>query len=106
MCRFKPQTLKIIGGAAFLLWFFTKGAKSVSGSIGGAVDLVTGISVGVVTGIGDAVGLPRVEVNACQLAKDSNDISGASLHGSAGDFLDWTFNKNKTGTLVVYAKLW
>jgi len=64
-----PSVYLIAGGAVALalLWAATKGAKGTGAAIvGGAVDLVDGALGEGVNTVGEAVGIPRTNVNECQ----------------------------------------
>lgn len=86
----------IAGGAlvAVLAYVLAGNGKKLGEAIGGgAVDLVNGVVGGAVTGIGEAVGIPKTEPSACERAKAAGDTWAASFDCPAGDFLNYWWNK-------------
>lgn len=66
-------------------------AGAVAAVVGTAGDVVTGTASGVVLGVGDIVGVPRTDLQACQLAIRSADNLAASQYCSAGVFARWQY---------------
>lgn len=58
--------------------------QAVGGAVGGAV---VGVAEGVVYGVGDAIGLPRTDVPACENAVQEGRWWDASFDCAAGDFI-------------------
>lgn len=92
----KPVTMAIAATAAavVLVYFATKAARAVSDAgpagIGAAVGAgVVNAGAGVVMGIGDAVGLPRTEMNACEQAMAEGRTWDASFLCPAPVFLKY-----------------
>lgn len=98
------NTYMLAGGIALgaLLYFKAKGDKGPDGYGGGgffqdvgaglgagAVDLVDDVLSGVVIGAGDAIGVPRVNKTACELAKEQGRTLDASFACPALDFLEY-----------------
>lgn len=54
---------------------------------GGAVDLAGGVVEGVGYGVGDAVGVPRTDIDECAKARADGRLWDASFSCPAGDFL-------------------
>lgn len=82
----------VVGGA--LLYVRINGAQKTGQSIGaGAVNLVDGAVTGVVTGIGERVGIPQTNTDKCAAAKAAGDSWGASFACPASDFLSYWWNK-------------
>jgi hypothetical protein len=97
-------TVYIIGGGAVLaalLYFQSKGDKGEDGYGGGffqdvgagigssAVHAVNNVLSGVAIGAGDALGVPRVNKTACELAKEQGRTLDASFACPALDFLSY-----------------
>lgn len=81
----------LIAGAAVgvaLLWAMRQGSAAKLGeSIGGAaVDLADGLVSGTVTTIGQAVGIPKTEVNRCEAAKAANNLWEVSRYCGVIDY--------------------
>lgn len=66
--------------------FFQETAADIAS---GAVEAVGGVATGAVLGIGDAVGVPRTSLNACELAIAEGRTWDASLACPAGRFIDY-----------------
>lgn len=85
----------IAGGAVALalLWFARQGASKAGQQAGLAVvDLADGVVTGVVTGIGDRVGIPRTDTNECAKAKADGRTWDASFVCPAGEFLKYLWS--------------
>lgn len=78
--------LVVAAGAA--LWWFTR--QGVATGVGEAVgSAVVDAGAGAVVGVGDAVGIPRTDVSACQRAIDAGNTWDASFACPALDFLKY-----------------
>jgi hypothetical protein len=92
----------VVGGVA--LWWLTgkdangkPRAQSLGEAAGTAVvDAAEGAATGVVLGVGDAVGVPRTDTDACQAALAAGDYWEASFKCPAGTFLSASYDKVKT----------
>lgn len=62
------------------------------GAVDTAVEVVNGAASGVVLGIGDQVGIPRTELNACELAIKEGRTWDASFACPAGRFIEYLAN--------------
>lgn len=80
-------------GAVLLVSIF-KNAKALGYTVGqGAVDLADGVVSGTVTGIGEAVGIPKTNLSDCERAKAEGRTWDASFACPAGDFLNYWWNR-------------
>lgn len=87
----------ILAGAALLgvlaLTYFTKvpgAAESAGVALGSAaVDAAGGVVAGAAETIGDAVGVPRTNVDACAAAKAAGSAWDASFACPAADWLSY-----------------
>jgi hypothetical protein len=89
-----------VAAAAFIVWQVSRkgGAASLGQQAGGAlVDAADGVASGVVFGIGDRVGVPRTDAQACAAAKARGDLWEASKLCPAGDFLSAIWTRAATG---------
>lgn len=81
----------VVGGGLLLL---TKNAGSTGYAIGaGAVDLVDGVVAGAVTGIGQAVGIPKTNAEIGREALARGDYWEASFYLPAGEFIAGSWNR-------------
>lgn len=94
----KTSTLAIVGAAAAVaaVYLITRAARSAATllehpeDMGAAVGAgVVNAGAGVVLGIGDAVGLPRTDMNQCQRAMAEGRTWDASMVCPAPVFLDY-----------------
>lgn len=78
-----------VGLAGFAAWrLYSRGISGSAADIGGAaVQAVDGLVGGVVTGVGDLLGIPRTNKTAGQAAWDGGNYYEASKLLPAGDFL-------------------
>lgn len=84
-----PVWAALAAGAALVLYRAAGGTAAQAGSAIGsaAVDAAGGAVSGVATGIGDAIGVPRTDQTACQLALAEGRYWDASFACPAGTFL-------------------
>lgn len=90
-----PGIYLAAGGAlgAALLYVASKGVKETGQAIGtAAVDLADGVITGTVTGIGEAVGVPKTNMTACEKAKAEGRTWDASFACPAGEFIKYLWN--------------
>ena len=88
----------LLGGAA-LVAYAVRAAKDAAaaagnaawGAVTGAADVAYQTGVGAVYGIGDAVGIPRTNMAACQQAMAEGRTWDASFACPAQDFLSYLF---------------
>ena len=94
--KLNEETVLIVavgGIAAVLIVTIFKNAKALGYNVGqGAVDLADGVISGTVTGIGEAVGVPKTNQTECEKAKAEGRTWDASFACPAGDFLRYVFN--------------
>ena len=65
-------------------------AGDIGADIGGAVvDGVSGVGAGVVTSIGEAVGIPATDADKCRAAMAAGEVWDASFYCPAPVFLSW-----------------
>ena len=82
--------LLLIAAAAYVS---IRGIKNAAGAVGaGAVGAVVGTVGGVVVGVGDAVGVPRINETECEKAKREGRTWDASFACPAGDWLRYVFS--------------
>jgi hypothetical protein len=82
--------LLLVAGAG-ALWLLTrKGAAQAVGTAAGSA--VVDAAAGSVIGVGDALGLPRTDANACAAALADGRWWEASYLCPAGDFIGGVFN--------------
>lgn len=82
----------MVGGA--LLYVRMNGAQKTGASLGaGAVNMADGIVTGVVTSVGDRVGIPQTSADKCAAAKAAGDTWGASFACPASDFVSYWWKK-------------
>lgn len=90
-----PPLYVIAGGAAVAAYFYIKakgGATNAGQAIGtGAVDMANGVLGGVVTGVGEVVGIPPTNLTECQRAQAEGRTWDASFACPAKDFLSYLF---------------
>lgn len=81
-------------GALAVWWLSRKGnAQTVGETVGeAAVASIVGAGTGVVLGAGEAVGIPRTDLNECERAKAEGRTWDASFACPAGNFLKYVFN--------------
>ncbi|MFJ1251901.1 hypothetical protein [Cupriavidus sp. CuC1] len=79
----------LIAAAGF--WLKKKGSTTDAAAAvaAGAVGLAGDVATGTVLGIGDAIGLPRTNMTACEQAKAEGRSWDASFACPAGDFLSY-----------------
>lgn len=81
-----------VGVAALALLILVKkkgAAADVGAALGGAVvDAAGGAVAGVAQGIGDQLGVPRIDADKCQECIANGDVYGQSLYCPAGTFID------------------
>ncbi len=77
------------------------GAEDAAKGVGVTGSVVTGAASGVVLGVGDVVGVPRTDLQACQLAIRSADNLAASQYCSAGVFARWQYLSIKKRALGI-----
>lgn len=79
--------------AGVALYVIKKGSiqTAVADAAAGAVKIPASIAAGVVEGVGDLVGVPRTDLQSCQLAIRSADNLEASQYCSAGVFARWQY---------------
>jgi hypothetical protein len=91
----KDHKFLLIGAGAALVAVLIltkkKGAATDVGTALGtaAANLATGAAAGVVYGVGDAVGIPRTNMNECEKAIAEGRTWDASFACSAGTFIDY-----------------
>lgn len=84
----------LAGIAVVMLSYVAKNAKEVGQAVGTAtVDLANGVITGTVTGIGEAVGVPKTSQTECEKAKAEGRTWDASFACAAGDFLSYWWAK-------------
>jgi len=66
-------------------------ADAAAAVVGSAGNVAVGAASGVVLGVGDIVGVPRTDLQACQLAIRQADNLAASKYCSAGVFARWQY---------------
>jgi hypothetical protein len=102
-----PNWVLYTAAAGVVLYVIKKGsiqaaaADAVATVVGTAGDVVTGTASGVVLGVGDIVGLPRTNLQACQLAISQADNAKASQYCSAGVFAKWQYLSIKKKVLGI-----
>lgn len=87
-----PPLYVVAGGAVVLALAYValRGAKQAGVDIGGAaVDMVDGVMTGVVTGVGELVGVPQTDQTACERAMAEGRTWDASFACPAGTFLGY-----------------
>jgi hypothetical protein len=62
---------------------------AAASAVGGVIRIADGATSGVVLGIGDAVGVPRTNMNACELAIAEGRTWDASFACPAGRFIEY-----------------
>jgi hypothetical protein len=62
---------------------------AAASAMGGVIRIADGATSGVVLGIGDAVGVPRTNMNACELAIAEGRTWDASFACPAGRFIEY-----------------
>lgn len=84
-----------VGVAA--LWVWSRGGLRGAGeSLGAAVvDTAGGIATGIVTGIGETVGIPKTSMTACQKAIADGRTWDASFACPAPDFIRYVLKGNQ-----------
>lgn len=83
--------LVVVGAVVYVK---TVGAKKAGQDLGaGAVNLADGAVTGVVTGIGERVGVPQTNADKCAAARAAGDTWAASFACPASDFLSYWWNK-------------
>ena len=94
----KTETLAVVGAAGMLVaaYAMTRAARAAADAIGSPADLgaavgsgVVNAGAGVVLGVGDAVGLPRTDMDACQRAMAEGRTWDASFVCPAPVFLEY-----------------
>jgi hypothetical protein len=77
-----------VAGLVVLVLVKKNGIAGVGAAVGGAaVDLVDGVVGGVVTGVGDIVGIPRTNETECEKAMREGRYWDASFACPAGTFI-------------------
>jgi hypothetical protein len=84
----------LIGGAVLVLWFVRRGVAGVAQDVAQAgINAATGLATGAVVGVGQVVGIPETNADACQLALDEGRYWDASFACPASKFVasvpDW-----------------
>lgn len=69
---------------------------AAAGVAGVVVDAAAGAATGTVLGIGDAIGVPRTNLSACEQAKAEGRTWDASFACPAGDFLSYVFTPSSS----------
>ena len=90
-----PGVLAVGAAAAALLYVIAtkKAGQSVAGAAGAAaVGAVADAGAGVVTGIGEIVGIPQTDQTQCQIDLANGDYLAASFSCPAGDFIKGVFS--------------
>jgi len=84
-----PEKLLWIGGAAALVVFFgPQIMRWLSEKVGAAAaGIPIQAATGLVLGVGDAVGLPRTDVDKCQAHVDAGEWGSASVYCPTGTYL-------------------
>lgn len=77
--------------------------KGMAGAAAAAVGAVVDTATGAVLGIGDAIGVPRTDAEACAAAKARGDAWAASLYCPATDFAAYGFNAAMDGVQTAAA---
>lgn len=78
----------LIVGAVLALWLLRRGVGGVASDVAQAgVNAAVGVASGAVVGIGQAVGIPETNADACQLALDEGRYWDASFSCPAPRFL-------------------
>jgi hypothetical protein len=92
------KTLMIAGLIALITIGYLTFKKGAAGDLGAAVggaavDLVVGATTGAVETIGQAVGIPKTSLSACEAAKASGSAWDASFACPASDFASYVWNR-------------
>lgn len=102
-----PNWALFAAAAGVALYVLKKGslqaaaADAAAAVVGATGSVVGGAASGVVLGVGDLVGVPRTDLQACQLAIRSADNLAASQYCSAGVFARWQYLSIKKKTLGI-----
>ncbi len=84
--------------AAGAWWIWRRGglgavvSDTASAAAGAVVDLADNVIGGTVTGIGQAVGIPKTNMNECERAKAEGRTWDASFACPAGDFIKYVWS--------------
>lgn len=97
----RPGVLLVAGAAvaaAGAWWIWRRGglvnvvADTASAAAGAAVDLADSVIAGTVTGVGQAVGIPKTNQTECEKAKAEGRTWDASFACPASDFLRYVWS--------------
>lgn len=88
-----PNWALYMAAAGVALYVIKKGSiqTAVADAAAGVVKVPASVASGVVQGVGDLVGVPRTDLQSCQLAIRSADNLAASQYCSAGVFARWQY---------------
>jgi hypothetical protein len=82
-----------LAAAGVALYIIKKGGVSnaVAGVVSGGVGVAGDVAGGIVLGVGDLIGVPRINESKCEMAKRLNNKWDASFYCPAGDYFGWLF---------------